>query len=308
MNLKQLTEPLLPTDVCAQVLRGVVADINAGKLNGQHTLYSVFQVLQTLQHREDLSLEELASIEYQYLPILEQQGEPVALPALLRSSPEFFVSVICDVFLPASKENRKEASEEQRIKARFGYRMLQSMKSLPGFTEEAQDIDFLKNWVVRTRSLAREADRKAIADQQIGQVLAYAPVDAVDNAWPVRGVREVIEEVASDDIEQGIQISRFNMRGVFCKAMYEGGGKRDYLRLSIMLGQMPVHSGLGQARCCDAVRGVGNVPLSRLTFKLNSISVAIPDRLKTVSPINDQRTLHDCSLRIVDRLALVPNH
>jgi alpha/beta superfamily hydrolase len=36
-------------------------------------------------------------------------------------------------------------------------------------------------------------------------------------------VRDLIEEYASDKIENGISIARFNMRGGFTKAMYEGG-------------------------------------------------------------------------------------
>src|SRR5205807_540924 len=75
------------------------------------------------------------------------------------------------------------------------------------------------------RDLARKADREVITNQQIGQMLAYAPTDAEDSAWPTRPVRDVIEECASDEIERGISISRFNMRGVFRKTMYEGGSE-----------------------------------------------------------------------------------
>jgi hypothetical protein len=227
VELVAYQEKRVPTEVCVGVLRGLVGEMNATKMNPQHTLYSVLHLLQALQGRKDISTEELASIEYQYLPLLEHQGEPTALSQLLKSSPKFFVEVICDVFSPALErgKDRGEISEELRIKARFGYQMLQSMKSLPGFTEDGQDINFLKNWIVEARDLARKADREVITDQQIGQMLAYAPADAEDNAWPARPVRDVIEDCASDEIEKGISISRFNMRGVFCKAMYEGGGQ-----------------------------------------------------------------------------------
>jgi hypothetical protein len=54
-------------------------------------------------------------------------------------------------------------------------------------------------------------------------MLAFAPTDSEDNVWPAKSVRDVIEECASDEIERGMSISRFNMRGVFHKAIYEGG-------------------------------------------------------------------------------------
>ena len=218
-------EKRIPTEVCVRVLRGLVGEINATKLNCRETLYSVLHLLQVLQGRKDINIEELASIEYQYLPLLEHQGEPVALSQLLKSSPKFFVEVICDVYFPASEKERGEVSEERRVKARFGYQMLQSIKSLPGFTEDGQNVNFLRNWIAETRDLARKADREVITDQQIGQMLAYAPSDSEDNAWPARPVRDVIEDCASNEIERGIGISRFNMRGVIRKAMYEGGGE-----------------------------------------------------------------------------------
>jgi hypothetical protein len=220
-------EERIPTEVCVRVLRGLVGEINATKLNRQNTLYSVLHLLQALQVRKDISIEELASIEYQYLPLLEHQGEPVALNQLLKSSPKFFIEVICDVFSPTSErgKDRGEISEELRTKARFGYQMLQSMKSLPGFTESAQDGGYLRDWIAQARDLAQKADRAVIAEQQIGQMLAYVPADAEDSVWPARAVRDVIEDCASDEIERGIAISRFNMRGVSVKAMYEGGGQ-----------------------------------------------------------------------------------
>jgi hypothetical protein len=225
VDLIAYQERRIPTEVCVGVLRGLVGEMNATKLNRQHTFYSVLHLLQALQGRKDISIEELASIEYQYLPLLEHQGEPVALILLLKSSPKFFIEVICDVYFPSSEKEREEVSEERRVKARFGYQILQSMRSLPGFTDDGQDVNCLRNWIADARDLAKKADREVIADQQIGQMLAYAPTDAEDKAWPARPVRDLIEDCASDEIERGISISRFNMRGVSRKAMYEGGGQ-----------------------------------------------------------------------------------
>jgi alpha/beta superfamily hydrolase len=44
-----------------------------------------------------------------------------------------------------------------------------------------------------------------------------------DNAWPHESVRSVIEQLASDEVERGVVIERFNMRGVYGKAIGEGG-------------------------------------------------------------------------------------
>lgn len=41
--------------------------------------------------------------------------------------------------------------------------------------------------------------------------------------WPDIAVREIIEEAASKDVEQGVEIGIFNKRGVWIKAPMEGG-------------------------------------------------------------------------------------
>jgi hypothetical protein len=74
-------------------------------------------------------------------------------------------------------------------------------------------------------SRCEEADRTDIAEEYIGRVLAHAPNDPVDQAWPHRAVRDVIEELVSDAVEEGIRVERFNMRGVVSKAVFEGGGE-----------------------------------------------------------------------------------
>jgi hypothetical protein len=54
-------------------------------------------------------------------------------------------------------------------------------------------------------------------------------VDRTDHAWPDRAVRDVIEEESAAELERGIIVERFNMRGVFSKAIFEGGDKEREL-------------------------------------------------------------------------------
>jgi hypothetical protein len=215
-------EDLLSTAQCVQTLQGLMHELSADPRKMQGVLYEVVHMIQALQQRQDVDVGQLAALEYQYLPVLEFQAEPAALNRLLGASPEFFMSVICDAFAPASGE-REEITEERRLRARLAYRLLQSIKTVPGFLPEGPDVDYLRSWVSQVRMLAKEKDREVITDQQIGQILAYAPADNEDGAWPTRRVRDVIEELAAGEIEKGIAICRFNQRGGFSKALYDGG-------------------------------------------------------------------------------------
>jgi hypothetical protein len=101
--------------------------------------------------------------------------------------------------------------------------LLQSVKTVPGFSSGTEDIQYLRSWISEVRRLAKEADRAVITDQQIGQILAYAPSDAADHAWPSKPIRDLIEGLAADQVEIGIAICRFNQRGVSWRAVYDGG-------------------------------------------------------------------------------------
>jgi hypothetical protein len=223
LEIAAYEEARVSTQICFRILRGFITEVNADAWKLQNTQYSVVHMIETLQTRQDVTNEELAALEYQFLPLLEHDAVPVALHRMLNESPEFFVDVICDVFLPSTREETQVITEVTKNKARNGYRLLQSIKTVPGFTGDVQDISFLRTWVTGVRRFAREKDRVSITDQQIGQVLANAPSDPSDGAWPIAQVRDLIEEVASDHLETGISVARFNMRGVFTKNVFEGG-------------------------------------------------------------------------------------
>jgi hypothetical protein len=59
----------------------------------------------------------------------------------------------------------------------------------------------------------------------IGQVLAWSPVDA-EGYWPTEPVRDLLEQLQSEDFETGLRISLGNKRGVTSRGLFEGGTQR----------------------------------------------------------------------------------
>jgi hypothetical protein len=157
-------EGLLSTPQCIQVLQGLIRELSKEAWKLQRLQYEVVHMIQALQQREDVDLGDLAAIEYQFLPVLEFQAEPTALNRLLGTSPQLFMSVICGGFSPTSGETR-EITDERRLRARLAYRLLQSIKTVPGFSSGAEDVMYLRSWISEVRTLAKEADRVIITDQ-----------------------------------------------------------------------------------------------------------------------------------------------
>lgn len=219
----------VPSGHLLHLLDIAVSEINESQ--GQHgtmTVYYIERVFEELEKRPDVSPEELAKREFAFLPCFSHRKKPLTLHRLMVQSPNLFMDAICAVFKRASGE-AEEPSDASTRRAMASYELLEGLRILPGQDNENIDLDVLSKWCLEVRGLAEEMDRKAITDQRIGHLLAHAPLSPIDHAWPHESVRHVIERLASDEVERGIAIERHNMRGVYSKAIGEGGDQERAL-------------------------------------------------------------------------------
>lgn len=217
----------VPTVDLVSLLKDSITEQNS-KGHGKASLssYEVENAILNLSARVDISLSDVAALEFAYFPVL--RNDPMILHRLLLEQPSFFVEMLCKVFRGKSEDPR-EISEHEKNYASNAYRLLKSLKTLPGQSGEEIDETALLEWCLEVQRLSREQDRTEITDQLIGQVLAHSPLSTQDGAWPHQAVRNVIETLASAQVERGISIERFNMRGVFGKAIGEGGDQERAL-------------------------------------------------------------------------------
>jgi hypothetical protein len=104
------------------------------------------------------------------------------------------------------------------------------MKVLPGQGNACSiDEGALATWIESVRTLAIQNDRAVVADLKIGDLLAHAPNDPDDGAWPHRVIRSVISRFRSDDIDRGLIIERHNMRGATSRGIFDGGAQERVL-------------------------------------------------------------------------------
>lgn len=219
---------LLPSNLLVAILEKVVSvdpytekpvpDINLSN----HYIEEIFDVLEKADNIED---NKLAVLEWMYLPLLvNSKRQPKLLYQELSKDPLFFVQILNFVYKP--KDDRDEAVEIDKAtltRAELGYKLLESWHRVPGLKENGTvDLEQLRNWVSQVRATSQESGRGKIADIKIGHVLAYAPKSS-DGIWPDIAVREIIEEVASKQMERAIATGVFNKRGVWTKSIGEGG-------------------------------------------------------------------------------------
>lgn len=150
---------------------------------------------------------------------------PRSLPDSLRdrltTHPDFFVELVCLVFRRANSEP-EELDQQQRARARAAYGLMHRWGDVPGRVGDTFDPAALEAWILAVRAGCRAADREAIGDLQIGQVVARTPLGE-DGAWPAEGVRDLIERHWSAELSRGIHTGRMNAIGVTVRPVGEGG-------------------------------------------------------------------------------------
>ncbi len=209
----------------ADVLDRAIMEKRTDNIDWNLLAYDIGELLDLLEASNEIEEARMAKFEWYFLPLFRNRGRPPKiLHKALTKDPEFFAEVLKWPYR-AKGEEPGEPTEEKRIRAHLGYDLLQSWIQPPGVNEDGSvDPEKLESWISRARELAHSNDRGDIADIHIGQVLAHYP-NGADGAWPHEALRELIEILGCEKIEEGIVIGISNRRGVVTRSIYEGGAQ-----------------------------------------------------------------------------------
>jgi hypothetical protein len=214
---------VLPTPLVLEVLDALVERYADGKAQAHQLMdHYVGETLKTLANRADIDRTMLARQEIRFFPLLRYRDYRFVIHDLVLEQPSLFVDLIEAVFKPENGPPQ-EPSEEARRRADIAFRVLESLKSIPGTVGNDIDAAKLRTWVDDARRLARERDRVTMTEQYIGHLLAYSPPDPTDGVWPHLAVRALIDELESDQLETGIEVQSHNKVGVTSRGVFDGG-------------------------------------------------------------------------------------
>lgn len=209
------------------------------ELEGHYMLekYYIQEAFKILDGSGVATLDQMASLEFAYIEILGEtlsRHDSYLLPNLgryIEIHPEFFVQAVCWIYKrsdeAADPAELQIAEDQIPTMARRGYKLLQSLQTIPGLNAQGSEkAPVLLNWVVAIRDGCRSYSREGKADYWIGELLAHSPIGE-DGVWPCEPVREVIEHIQSEKMVEGAHIGVFNMRGVHFRG--EGGAQEREL-------------------------------------------------------------------------------
>lgn len=193
-----------------------------------YDLESVFGFLE--KHRDLVGADRVARLEWGFLPALGLEPTVPSLHQALADDPSFFVEVLSAIYRRHSDPPREVTPEEQQLGTN-AYRLLSSWDRPPGLKEDGTlDGDALRNWIKTVVPLLDEGDRRGVGEVHIGHVLAFTPADK-DGTWPCEQVRDLLEELQLDKVEEGVETQIFNNRGSTSRDPESGGDQeRDLVK------------------------------------------------------------------------------
>lgn len=189
--------------------------------------------------RAALGDERVAQLEWALLPALGYEPSVPTLHGYLATSPAFFVEVVSAVYRPAvdddDPESASEVSTTRPDVAVNGHHLLSSWQAAPGRIADGIDGEALRAWIEPVRDLLTQQRRLEVGLTIVGQVLAFAPVDS-DGIWPSVAVRDLIEELADENLDEGVVIGLFNRRGATVRNPAAGGTQETSLAQTYLEG------------------------------------------------------------------------
>jgi hypothetical protein len=170
----------------------------------------------------------MARFEFAFFRLLEHTRQPRVLSSVLAKDPAVFVDLAKRVYR-GRREPKADLSEQEQQLVNQAWWVLKGWTGYPGCRDDGTvDVGVLNAWIKGARLQFSESDRADIGDELIGESLARSG-EGQDGAWPAEPVREIIETIGSEKLENGFIIGRRNARGMTTRGPYEGGGQERAL-------------------------------------------------------------------------------
>lgn len=181
------------------------------------------------RYRDALSQQRVAYLEWQMFPALGFEAKAPILHATLLEDPAFFAELVSRIYKPEGEDDSPDRDgpdfEQRRLIATRAYEVLYSWRQCPGIGPDGTvSLDLLRAWVTKARSRLHDVARTRPGDLTIGQALAFAPPDP-DGLFPPRAIRDLLEELRLDRIDEGLGIGIYNKRGVTTRGLTDGGAQ-----------------------------------------------------------------------------------
>lgn len=215
-------------EVVMQMLEGLLIGAEIDTMIPES--YYIQQAIDHVEQSGSIDRMRLAQLEFGLIKALGFEGEQhaVSLYAVLMSQPDLFVELLCVLHKPENGDAEAETAGSQAA-ASNAWNILHACKRQPGtMVDGAITESSVRVFVDKVRELAANKDRIEVCDNQLGEIMARDGVGA-DGTFPSEPIRDVIEQIGSEEMLSGFRIGCFNKRGVTTRGVFDGGDQERQL-------------------------------------------------------------------------------
>jgi hypothetical protein len=191
----------------------------------QHDYVSLFAALR--KNAGQNHHESIAALEWAFLPVLGPEPYVPMLSAALTRKPDLFVDVVSAMYPPEHITDPDPLTPEQAARAANAMALLGSVTDLPGLgAGKTVDPAALAGWVNAVLDLGAAAGRRDVVAFHIGHVLGNAPL-GTDGIWPCDEVRQVLQDISDDNLEEGLLRELMGRRDVVVGRGWDEDGHKE---------------------------------------------------------------------------------
>ncbi|SMB24864.1 conserved hypothetical protein [Serratia proteamaculans] len=199
-----------------QCVRALLAALSTDESSSNMDAYHITTLIKFLQTKSDVNQEDLFSVEWAYIPLLD--GHRGTMPQLLENrmanDPVFFCEVIRLIFRSDKEDpSASEPTEQSKAIARNAWRLLEKWETPPGSQQNGTfRADNFTEWLEKVKEVATESGHLGVALSKIGEVLIAAPSDP-DGLWINRAIASALNDRDAESMREGYRRGIYNSRG-----------------------------------------------------------------------------------------------
>ena len=218
LSIRSARQEGVKTDLTADVLIGLL-HIACTQESAKISSLS-YEVGQVLDHIVELKAGQVdvARLELLLYPLIGHYREPIVLHRTLAAEPHLFVRL-----MEVAHRDKTMLGMDRSASFRVAMSSLNGWRGCPGMTADGElDVAVMQQWVDAARQGLAVADLSDVGDYEIGRLLANSPEDE-NGMWPLPAVCELIDELGSDNLDEGFIAG--TCRGLMSsvRGIYDGG-------------------------------------------------------------------------------------
>jgi hypothetical protein len=186
----------------------------------QMSSHDINRLLRFLRDHPNSDKEVLEQLEWSYLPAIRLEPSDLYLHDRLAKDPGFFVEVVGLAF---KRDGQTESGLVDPENAKRARALLDTWRKVPGVQPDGTIADaYLKQWIDQATKLLEQSALRQGGLYTIGELLRWGPGES-EGLWPDPAICNIIQDLASDTVDESFEMAIYNSRGVTSRGPFSGG-------------------------------------------------------------------------------------